>query len=161
MEQKLTHWKKLQNPDYLGSYDFQPGEERIVTVKDVKRQMVKGQEGSEEHTILHFQEAYKPMIMNITNSKMLSKLVDSPMIEHWIGKSFKLIVVSIKAFGEKMDALRIKSEKVEKVLPELIEGTPNFNNCKDALLNGRVTMEVIKAKYKVSSEVEAQLNEKV
>jgi hypothetical protein len=158
---KLTHWKKLQNPDYLGSYDFQPGEERVVTVKDVKRQMVKGAEGTEEHTILHFVEPYKPMIMNSTNSKMLSKLADSPMVEHWIGKSFKLIVVNIKAFGEKMDALRIKSEKVVKELPELLLGSENFKNCHKAILSGQFTIEQIKTKYKITKEVEEKLNEKI
>ena len=35
-----THWKKLNNPDYLGSYAFQPGEEKTVTIKEVKREMV-------------------------------------------------------------------------------------------------------------------------
>ena len=35
-----THWKKLTNPNYLGSYAFQPGEEKTVTIKEVKRELV-------------------------------------------------------------------------------------------------------------------------
>ena len=153
MEKQLTHWKKLQNPLYLGSYDFQPGEERIVTVKDVKREMVKGQEGTEEHTIVHFTEGYKPMIMNATNSKMLTNLSGSPYVEKWIGTSFKLVIVKIKAFGEFIDALRIKSEKVVKTLPELILDSPNFIKVKDAIKNGKATIEQVESKYKLSKEV--------
>jgi hypothetical protein len=153
MEKQLTHWKKLQNPLYLGSYDFQPGEERIVTVKDVKREMVKGQEGTEEHTIVHFTEGYKPMIMNATNSKMLTNLSGSPYVEKWIGTSFKLVIVKIKAFGEFIDALRIKSEKVVKTLPELTLDSPNFIKVKDAIKNGKATIEQVETKYKLSEEV--------
>jgi hypothetical protein len=153
MEKQLTHWKKLQNPLYLGSYDFQPGEERIVTVKDVKREMVKGQEGTEEHTIVHFTEGYKPMIMNATNSKMLTNLSGSPYVEKWIGTSFKLVVIKIKAFGEFIDALRIKSEKVVKTLPDLILDSPNFIKVKDAITSGKATIEQVETKYKLSKEV--------
>ena len=153
MEKQLTHWKKLQNPLYLGSYDFQPGEERIVTVKDVKREMVKGQEGTEEHTIVHFTEGYKPMIMNATNSKMLTNLSGSPYVEKWIGTSFKLVVIKIKAFGEFIDALRIKSEKVVKPLPDLILDSPNFIKVKDAITSGKATIEQVETKYKLSKEV--------
>jgi hypothetical protein len=153
MEKQLTHWKKLQNPLYLGSYDFQPGEERIVTVKDVKREMVKGQEGTEEHTIVHFTEGYKPMIMNATNSKMLTNLSGSPYVEKWIGISFKLVTVKIKAFGEFIDALRIKSEKVVKTLPELILDSPNFIKVKDAIQSGKATIDQVESKYKLSKEV--------
>ena len=151
--EKLTHWKKLQNPLYLGSYDFQPSEERIVTVKDVKREMVKGQEGTEEHTIVYFTDNYKPMIMNATNSKMLTKLAESPYVEKWIGTSFKLVVVKIKAFGEFMDALRIKSEKVVKLLPELVLDSPNFVKVKEAIASGKFTIEQVQSKYKLSEEV--------
>lgn len=153
MEKQLTHWKKLQNPLYLGSYDFQPGEERIVTVKDVKREMVKGQEGTEEHTIVQFTEGYKPMIMNATNSKMLTNLSGSPYVEKWIGTSFKLVIVKIKAFGEFIDALRIKSEKVVKTLPELTLDSPNFIKVKDAITSGKATIEQVESKYKLSKEV--------
>jgi hypothetical protein len=153
MNTTLTHWKKLQNPLYLGSYDFQPNEERTVTVKDVKREMVKGQDGTEEHTIVYFVENYKPMIMNATNSKMLTKLSESPYVEKWIGTSFKLVVVKIKAFGEFIDALRIKSEKVVKLLPELVLDSPNFVKVKEAIKSGKATIEQVETKYKLSKEV--------
>jgi hypothetical protein len=151
--ENMTHWKKLQNPLYLGSYDFQPNEERIVTVADVKREMVTSKEGSEEHTIIYFKEPFKPMIMNATNSKMLTKLAESPYIEKWIGVSFKLVTVRIKAFGEFVDALRIKSEKIVKVLPDLIIDSVNFIKVKEALSTGKFTIEQVESKYNLTKEV--------
>ena len=159
MEQKpqtLTHWKKLVNPLYIEAYDFQPNEERIVTIKDVKREMVTGADGKkEECTIVYFNEC-KPMILNATNSKSITKLLETPYIEQWVGNSFKLYVTKIKAFGEMVEALRIRSEKVVKVKPELKIGTPNFENCQAALKAGK-TIEDIKTKYNVSPQVEAAL----
>lgn len=152
--QTLTNWRKLTNPDYLGAYDFQPGEERIVTIKEVKREMVKSDRGSEECTVVHFVENYKPMIMNVTNCKMLTKVCDTPYIEQWSGKSFKIVVAKIKAFGDIVDALRIKQEKI---LPVLVLGSKNFEACKEAIKSGKATIANVKAKFNVSAEVEAQL----
>lgn len=154
-----THWKKLTNPDYLGSYDFAPGEERIVTVKKVVREMVTGSGGKkEECTVCYFEENYKPMILNSTNCKSITKLAESPYIEEWQGKSFKIVVSRISAFGETVDALRIKAEKVIKAKPILTVGTPNFEACRKAYKADKNQLEKIKAKYEVSKEVEALLN---
>ncbi len=156
--ENLTHWKKLTNPDYLGSYDFKPGEERVVTIKDAKRQMVNGADGKkEECTVLHFQENYKPMIMNATNSKMITRLAESPYIEQWVGKSFKLVVVKIKAFGEFVEALRIKSEKVTKIKPTLEHDSTNFINCKAAYDKDKTKLQAIKDKYEISASVLKEL----
>ena len=160
MSTTLTHWKKLTNPDYLGAYDFQQGEERIVTIKDVKRQVVNGADGKkEECTVVYFEENYKPMIMNATNQKQITKLAETPYIEQWSGKSFKIVVTKIKAFGEFVDALRIKSEKVVKAKPKLELNTPNFTNCKTAYQADKSKLDAIKAKYDVSPEVEQALKE--
>lgn len=157
-QQEKTHWKRLANPDYLGAYDFQPGEERIVTVKNVTRETVSGPDGKkEECTILHFVEKYKPMIMNATNSKMLTKLADSPYVEDWAGKSFKLAVRKIKAFGDMVEALRIMPDKVIKQKPKLELNTENFTNCRNSYLADNGWLPKIKAKYEVSQEVEAEL----
>ena len=154
-----THWKKLTIPDYLGSYDFAPGEERIVTVNKVVREMVTGAGGKkEECTVCYFTEPYKPMILNSTNCKSITKLADSPYIEEWQGKQFKIVVTKVSAFGEMVEALRIKSEKVIKVKPKLELNTPNFENCRKAYQADKTKLDSIKAKYDVSKEVEEALN---
>ena len=53
-----THWKKWTNPNYMGSYAFQPGEEKTLTIKEVKRELVYNPSGSgkEECTVAYFVE---------------------------------------------------------------------------------------------------------
>ena len=75
MSETLTHWKKLTNPNYLGAYSFSEGEEKILTIKEVKTELVKGEDGKDEQcTIAYFAENEKPMILNKTNCKIIQKL---------------------------------------------------------------------------------------
>ena len=106
-----THWKKWNNPDYLGSYAFQPGEEKTVTIKEVKREMVQNQSGKEECTVAHFVEDVKPLILNTTNCKTISKVWGSPYVEDWAGRKIALKVKKISAFGEMVDAVRVSNER--------------------------------------------------
>ena len=112
-----THWKKLTNPDYLGSYAFQRDEEKLVTIDRVRQELVTGPEGKKSECIVaHFkQPGMKPMILNHTNAKTIERLCGTPYIEEWAGKSFVLIVSKVQAFGEQVDAVRVKLEKVAGV----------------------------------------------
>lgn len=104
----LTHWKKLENPEYIGSYAFQPDERKIVTIKSVRREMVSGADGKrEECTVVHFAEAEKPLILNATNGKAIAKVAKTPYIEQWEGVRIELNVERVKAFGEIVDAVRV------------------------------------------------------
>ncbi|MBK7695511.1 MAG: hypothetical protein IPI30_14665 [Saprospiraceae bacterium] len=85
-----THWKKLTNPNYIGAYSMPEGKDLTVEITDVKREVVKGEGGkTDECTILYLKDS-KPMILNVTNSKMISKVHNTPFIEDWIGKKITL-----------------------------------------------------------------------
>lgn len=123
----LTHWKKLTNPDYLGAYAFQPGEEKTVTIASVGRELVTGAEGKQEECIVaRFQEAdVKPMILNATNCKAIAKLYKTAYIEEWAGKRVTVRVQAVRAFGETVDALRVK--------PQLPPAAPICEACGKAI----------------------------
>lgn len=108
----MTHWKKLFNPNYLGSYAFQPGEEKPVTIKSITQEEVTNpaepEKGKEICTVAHFVQSEKPLILNKTNSKMIEKLAKSPNVEQWPGVGIILYVQKVKAFGELVDAVRIR-----------------------------------------------------
>jgi hypothetical protein len=110
MSNTLTHWKKLQNPDYLGAYALNPGEDLIVTIKSVANEVVTGTDGKKETcSVMHFVENIKPMILNATNSKTITKLLKTPYIEEWSGRKIQLYVEQgVKAFGDIVDALRVR-----------------------------------------------------
>lgn len=152
-EPTKTHYKKLMNPDYLGAYDFQPDEERTLTIKKVVIENVDVKDGKKEDLpIIHFVEPSKPMVMNSTNGKMLGNILESNYIEDWVGKSFTIQVKKIKAFGEWMDALRVKNEKVVKKLPTLTVGSKAFNACLERYKADNSVLDKIKQSYTISPE---------
>lgn len=110
-----THWKKLHNPDYLGAWDLQPGQELILTISTVQVEMVTGSDGKKEQcTVVRFAEkmvdkvTIKPMILNVTNAKAITKAHGTPYIEEWQGRKIQVHVERVKAFGEMVDALRVR-----------------------------------------------------
>lgn len=108
--EKLTHWKKLTNPDYLGAYALEPGQDLIATIKSVANEVVTGSDGKKETClVMRFVEDIKPMILNATNSKTITKLLKTPYIEKWSGRKIQIYVeYGIKAFGDIVDALRVR-----------------------------------------------------
>ncbi len=109
MSNTLTHWKKLMNPDYLGSYALEPGQDLIVTIKSVCNEEVTGSDGKKDIcSVIHFVENVKPMILNATNNKTIAKLFKTPYIEEWSGRKIQVYTEKVKAFGEIWDALRIR-----------------------------------------------------
>lgn len=121
-----THWKKLTNPDYLGAYALEPGQDIVATIKSIGIENIVGADGKKEDcTVMRFVEPeYKPMIVNVTNAKTMEKLFKTPYIENWAGRKIQIGVESVRAFGEVVDALRIR-----KHLPRET-GTPKCSECK-------------------------------
>lgn len=109
METIKTHWKKLVNPLYIGAYMVDS--DLTVKITAVDREIVKGENGkSEECTVAHL-EGTKPLIVNRTNAKTISKLYGSPYIEDWIGKRITLFTTTTKVAGETVECLRIRPTK--------------------------------------------------
>lgn len=108
--ENLTHWKKEFNYDYLGSYSLLPNEEKTLTIKETKKQKVKGADGKEQECfVAYFIENEKPMILNKTNCKVISKIYSTPYIEQWNGIRIIVYAAQVKAFGDLVDALRVKN----------------------------------------------------
>jgi hypothetical protein len=109
--QNLTHWKKLTNPNYIGSEILQPNQELKLTIEKVQKEQVKTAEGTQECIVAYFKGGQKGMIINKTNAKIITKILDTPYIEQWAGKSIIIYSAKVRAFGEMVDALRVKNQK--------------------------------------------------
>lgn len=108
-EKKLTHWKKLHNPNYLGAFSFDPGKDMILTIKYTAEETVVGTDGSKEDCmVIHFVEPALPLICNVTNAKTISNVLKSPYVEQWAGRKIQLYVTNVRAFGETVDAVRVR-----------------------------------------------------
>jgi hypothetical protein len=109
---QVTHWKKLTNQNYIGAHDLQPGQELTLTIESVSQELIKGNDGKEEMAIIaRIKGAKKPMILNKTNCKIIAKIHDTPYIEQWSGKQMIIYAAKVKAFGEMVEALRVKNVK--------------------------------------------------
>ena len=117
----MTHWKKLTNPDYLGAWSLEDGADIILTIERVGVETVTGAEGKREDCLVCRWEERdaKPMILNATNAKMIARLLKTPYIEQWPGHALQIGVERVKAFGEIVDALRVRP-----VLPEAAAPIP-------------------------------------
>jgi hypothetical protein len=117
----MTPWKKLMNKNYLGSWDLEEGKDTILTIRHAYNDDVMNpQSGKEKCLLIDFEEPnFKPMILNNTNCKAIEKATDSKYIEDWAGKRIALFVVSISAFGEVTDAIRVRptAPREPKVIP--------------------------------------------
>ncbi len=121
-----THWKKLTNPNYLGAYSIEDGRDLILTIKNVREEQVIGADGKKDDCVVcYFYENVKPMILNSTNMKMIAKLYKTNFIEEWIGKKIQVGVEQVRAFGDIVDALRVK-----KVVPAAENKTERIS-CSD------------------------------
>lgn len=155
MEAALTHWKKLQNPDYLGAYSLQPGEEPIYTIRSVGLEMVSGTDGKkDECTVAHFAEKVKPMILNATNCKTITKMYGTPYIEDWVGKKIQIYSTTIKAFGEEVEALRIRPKPPTLQRPVMDESYKGWGDALAAVKAGETTVDYLKTKYLLPPQAE-------
>ena len=109
MEEKVTHWKRLTDPNYIGAEILQPGQELTLVIERVVKEQVKSADGTNECIVAYFKGAKKGMILNKTNCKIISKRLDSPYIEQWVGKSITIYAAKVRAFGEMVEALRVKA----------------------------------------------------
>lgn len=172
MEQQTqkTHFKVLANPNYIGAYtlmDGTDGKELVVTVSKVVRETVNGPDGkSEQCTVAHL-VGQKPFILNATNQKIMAKVFGSPYIEDWTGKSMTLYVAKVKAFGDTVEALRVRptAPKMEqaktKQMEELTPGHPKWDGAIKALSGGKTTLEAVVKAYIVSPNDYKTLNDAV
>jgi hypothetical protein len=157
-----THFKKLRNPNYIGSWDLydENGKPReiVVTITKAVKELVYGGDGKQEEcSVVYFKEV-KPMVANATNLKMIAKVTGSPFIEEWAGKQVRLCVKQVRAFGETHDAIRVKDEKVTAdKLPYLTPEHERWPGAKEAIKAKSVTIAQIKQSFNLTPENEALL----
>jgi hypothetical protein len=161
MSNQKTHWKKLTNPDYLGAYSLMTGETPIdltVTITGVGRQTVTGADGKKDECTVATIANQKPLILNATNCKTITKIYGTPHIEDWIGKQITLYVAKVKIAGDTVDALRIRPTAPK--LPELTPTHERWNGAFTAVQSGTTTVADIRKRFELSAANEALLTAK-
>jgi len=72
----------------------------------------------EKKPIAYFVEPVKPMVLNSTNCKTISRLYGTPDIEKWTGKKIQIFPdYKVKAFGDVTEGLRIRASIPKDTAP--------------------------------------------
>jgi hypothetical protein len=82
----------------------------VVTIKHVRDEKFPGQRGEPDQVkpVLFFRELGKGMIVNKTNYMAISKITGKSNTDDWVGATIQLRVEQVPAFGEVVDAIRIR-----------------------------------------------------
>jgi hypothetical protein len=150
-----THWKKLINPDYIGAYALQPGQDMTVTIASVSRQVVVSTGGKKEECTVAKLVGHKPLILNVTNSKSISKLY-GPFIEDWAGKKITLYASTAKLAGEMVECLRIRPNMPDEPQQRRALNDDRLNSAILAIKSGTYTCEQLSA-YELTLEQKAKV----
>lgn len=111
-----THWKRLINPDYIGAYSLEEGQDLTVVIESVRRDVVTGTGGKKEECTIAYLKGQKPFILNNTNSKSIAKLY-GPYIEDWSGKPITLFASTTKLAGDTVECLRVRPVVAKRQKP--------------------------------------------
>ena len=104
-----THFKALMRPEYLGAYSLEDGKDIVLTIDFIRVETVTGSDGKkEELPVCHWKEDQKGMILNSTNMKMIAKVLGSNYVEDWSGRQIQIGIEKVKAFGDLVEALRVR-----------------------------------------------------
>jgi len=144
-----THWKNQFNYDYLGSYSLVDGKDVTLTIQTTKKEEVVGGDGKKQMCfVAYFKEKadwIKPMILNRTNCKTIERVHGTAYIEDWAGKQITIYISNgVRAFGDVVDALRIRPKKPEK--PTLNNQHKSWQSCVDYVKSGK-SITAITDKY--------------
>lgn len=109
-----THWRKAFHSPYLGAVDIVTP--ITVTIDRVVLEPDKTKKSKENFNTAYYKERFirpsepmKPMILNVTNCKMLQEMTNSKFIEDWAGVTVEVYVQPGVHMGRDIvEGLRIK-----------------------------------------------------
>ena len=151
-----THYRKVFKSDHLGAADLEEmiedGKQLIFKIKEVKQEYGAKVAGKKiDANICYFHEDIKPLVLNSTNSKQVSKFAQSKFVEDWANLVIELFIDSnVKLKGEIVGGVRIRPTQPVMKKPELTPEHARWNEAKEAVKNGK--LEGVKSRFEISSE---------
>ncbi len=107
-----THWKSLAGKEYLGHWDLDG--DTVVTITKIEQRPIKGTGGKQEDCLVAILKDQKPMIINATNARTISKLYKSEFIEDWAGKMLTLYSTQVRFGSDMVGAIRVRTRIPQK-----------------------------------------------
>jgi hypothetical protein len=114
---------------YLSAVDLAASPTRSVrvTIESIEMETMKSRErGDEEKAIVYFRGKTKGLVLNKTNSNTIAHSFGFDT-DDWIGQTIELYTAEVEAFGEMVEAIRVRIPKAAtpppKKKPELVRQT--------------------------------------
>jgi len=159
--EKLTHWKKLIDNDYINEGDlfddYGKPMKIVATITEITKEKVTNPRGmSEDKPVIHFKEC-KPMVLSAKeNFENLEKVTGSKFHQQWVGKQVKIWYnPDVKFGGKKVGGVRIWPRKPEK--PKLTKSDTRVQKIRERLEQGRATIEDIQKYFDVETDLLTEL----
>lgn len=154
-----THWRTPDKTDFLGAADLEElipdGQKDLTAVikcVEIKEVTVKGK--TETCRVATFTSLnIKPMIINVTNGKILKKFAKgSKYVEDWVNIPVSIYVLdNIKVAKEYVEGLRFRPTQPQvKKKVDLTPDHPKWDDSKKAVAAGK--LETVKQYFNISDE---------
>jgi len=151
-----THWKLLINPDYIGAYALEEGQDLTVTIDWVQQETITGTGGKKEDCTVAHLVGQKPMILNVSNSKMIAKLY-GPYIEDWAAKPITLYASTTKLAGETVECLRVRPKVTVKQPPKI--SAERFSKAIASIKAGEYSTDKLRTNFTLTDAQQRELEE--
>jgi len=146
------------NPDYIGAYSLNEGEDLTVKIDYVVREMITGTGGKKEECTVAHLVGQKPFILNATNSKSIAKLY-GPYIEDWAGKPITMHASTTKLAGETVECLRIRPTVTRRQPPKITD--ERLKVALDQIRSGNYTAQKLRGNFTLTADQAAWLDQEL
>ena len=154
-----SHWRKILEMPYINGSELVG--DVLVTIKEYKTEnfFSPSKKRKEDHAILYFNELKKGMVVNSRKAQAIERILGTPLMEEWVGKTLTIFSQDEKHFGIVYPVITVKrGEKKKSVLtPE----HKRWNVAVEKIASGETDMKAIKKSFQVSKVVETKLMNEV
>ena len=115
--EKGTNYRNVYKSDHLGAVDLEDliesGKDLIFTIKHVKQELNTKVAGKRiDANIAYFVEDIKPLVLNATNARIISRFAKSTHVEKWNNITIELYIDhNVNFKGTIVDGVRIKQRQ--------------------------------------------------
>lgn len=117
--EKFKHWREMMDLKYLRAECLDDNEELVLTIKDVKEEKIKSEQGEDTKPVLYFAEPnVLPMVINVHNAETIEDMYGDRPLRDWLGKRIQVFATTVRVGKESVPCLRIRPNIPKSSAPE-------------------------------------------